>query len=127
MTLETAATFDRRFIAYFAVGIVAVGMAFVFLVTFYSVPKGNEQNASMALGFVLGTLITSPLAFFYGASKAQPPATPAPTSIAVPQTTSPATLSVTSAGVPPRVTTVATLSSETPLVVPKADDGDQRS
>jgi hypothetical protein len=69
-------TFDRRFLAYFAIAITIIGMAFVFAVVFVVVPKENQQNASMALGFVLGTLLAAPIGFFYGASKAQPPAPP---------------------------------------------------
>ncbi len=82
--MNDSSAFDRRFIAAFAVLITLIGMAFVFGVVFYNVPKENQQNASMALGFVLGTLLAAPIGFFYGASKAQPPAPPA----AAPLTTS---------------------------------------
>jgi hypothetical protein len=78
------ATFDRRFIAFFAVLITVVGMGFVFAVTFLVVPKDNQQYASTALGFILGTLLAAPIGFFYGASKAQPPATPAAPAVAPP-------------------------------------------
>ncbi len=83
--MNDSSAFDRRFIAAFAVLITLIGMAFVFGVVFLAVPKENQQNASMALGFVLGTLLAAPIGFFYGASKSQPPAAPAPltTSIAV--------------------------------------------
>lgn len=70
----TPSTFDRWFLALFATLIVVAGMAFVFAVTFSVVPKDNQQYASTALGFILGTLLASPIGFFYGASKAQPPA-----------------------------------------------------
>ena len=69
-------TFDRRFLAFFALLIVVVGMSFVFAVTFASVPKDNQQYASTALGFILGTLLAAPIGFFYGSSKTQPPTTP---------------------------------------------------
>lgn len=81
--MNDSSAFDRRFIAAFAVLITLIGMAFVFGVVFYNVPKENQQNASMALGFVLGTLLAAPIGFFYGASKAQPPAAPAPTALNV--------------------------------------------
>ncbi len=74
--MTDSSTFDRRFIAAFAVLITLLGMAFVFGVVFFSVPDKNQQNASMALGFVLGTLLAAPIGFFYGASKAQPPTAP---------------------------------------------------
>ena len=74
--MSDAGTFDRRFIAALTVLIVLIGMAFVFMVVFLSVPDKNQQNASMALGFVLGTLLAAPIGFFYGSSKTQPPTTP---------------------------------------------------
>jgi hypothetical protein len=84
----TPNTFDRWFLALFATLITLIGMAFVFAVVFIVVPKENQQNASMALGFVLGTLLAAPIGFFYGASKAQPPAPP-------PLTTAPLTTALT--------------------------------
>jgi hypothetical protein len=82
--MPDASIFDRRFIAAFAVLITVVGMAFVFMVVFGAVPKDNQQNASMSLGFVLGTLLAAPIGFFYGASKAQPTATPPAPAVAPP-------------------------------------------
>jgi len=70
--MTDSSTFDRRFLAFFALLIVVVGMAFVFAVTFAHVPKDNQQYASTALGFILGTLLAAPIGFFYGASKTQP-------------------------------------------------------
>lgn len=77
-------TFDRRFLAYFALYVTTIGMAYVFAVTFLPIPKDAQQFASTALGFILGTLLAAPLAFFYGASKAQPPAPPAAPAVAPP-------------------------------------------
>ena len=79
----TPNTFDRWFLALFATLIVVVGMGFVFAVTFFVVPKDNQQYASTALGFILGTLLAAPIGFFYGASKSQPPAAPAPLTTAI--------------------------------------------
>ena len=81
--MTDSSTFDRRFLAYFAILIVVAGMAFVFAVTFMVVPKDNQQYASTALGFILGTLLAAPIGFFYGASKSQPPAAPAPLTSAI--------------------------------------------
>lgn len=61
--------FDRRFLAGFAVYVTTLGILYVFAVTFITVPKDSQQYASTALGFILGTLLAAPLAYFYGASK----------------------------------------------------------
>jgi hypothetical protein len=61
--------FNRRFLAYFAVGLVLLAMTYVFMVTFLDVPEKNVRFADTVLGFLLGTVIATPLAFYYGSSK----------------------------------------------------------
>lgn len=80
--MTDATVFDRRFLAYFALYVTTLGIAYVFCVTFVPIPKDSQQYASTALGFILGTLLAAPLAFFYGASKAQPPTPPAAPAVA---------------------------------------------
>lgn len=84
---QPSTVFDRRFLAFFAIYITTIGMAYVFLVTFMPVPKDSQQYASTALGFILGVLISAPIGFFYGASKMQPTAPP---SAPIPVTVAPA-------------------------------------
>jgi zinc transporter ZupT len=76
--MTDAATFDRRFLAFFALYVTTLGILYVFAVTFLVVPKDSQQYASTALGFILGTLLAAPLAYFYGASKQREPARPVP-------------------------------------------------
>ncbi len=61
--------FNRRFLAYFAVGLCLVAMGYVVAITFLPIPKDNAQYASTALGFILGTVFATPLAFHFGSSK----------------------------------------------------------
>lgn len=61
--------FNRRFLAYFAVGLCAAAMAYVAAITFLPLPKDNARFADTVLGFILGTVMATPIAFFYGSSK----------------------------------------------------------
>lgn len=61
--------FNRRFIAYFAVGLCLAAMLYVAAVTFLPIPKDNARFADTVLGFILGTVMATPIAFFFGSSK----------------------------------------------------------
>lgn len=61
--------FNRRFLAYFAVGLCLAAMAYVAAITFLPLPKENARFADTVLGFILGTVLATPIAFFYGSSK----------------------------------------------------------
>lgn len=61
--------FNRRFLAYFAVGLCIAAMAYVAAITFLPLPKDNARFADTVLGFILGTVMATPIAFFYGSSK----------------------------------------------------------
>lgn len=61
--------FNRRFIAYFAVGLCLAAMAYIGAITFVSFPKDNAQFANTVLGFIMGTVMASPIGFFFGSSK----------------------------------------------------------
>lgn len=61
--------FNRRFLAYFAVGLCVAAMAYVAAITFLPLPKDNARFADTVLGFILGTVMATPIAFFYGSSK----------------------------------------------------------
>ncbi|MGK2897582.1 MAG: hypothetical protein ACSLE9_02685 [Burkholderiaceae bacterium] len=61
--------FNRRFLAFFAVGLCLAAMGYVVAITFLPIPKDNTQYASTALGFILGTVFATPLAFHFGSSK----------------------------------------------------------
>lgn len=61
--------FNRRFIAYFAVGLCLAAMAYIGAITFIPFPKDNAQFANTVLGFIMGTVMASPIGFFFGSSK----------------------------------------------------------
>jgi len=86
--------FNRRFLAWFAVGLCSVAMLYVAAITFAPIPPANLRYADTVLGFILGTVMSTPIGFFYGSSKStqsttqaliaqvtpptQPPQEPAP-------------------------------------------------
>lgn len=56
---------------------------YVFLITFYGIPKENIRFADTALGFFLGTLIGNIISYFVGGSpQTKKPETPAGTTTA---------------------------------------------
>lgn len=61
--------FNRRFLAYFAVGLCLAAMAYIAAITFTPIPKENVRFADIVLGFIMGTVMATPIAFFYGSSK----------------------------------------------------------
>lgn len=61
--------FNRRFLAYFSVGLCIAAMAYVGAVTFIPIPKDNARFADTVLGFVLGTVMATPIGFYFGSSK----------------------------------------------------------
>jgi hypothetical protein len=56
--------FEKTF--YYIVGCTVVGLSYVFMITFIPIPAGNVRFADTALGFFLGTLITSCLYYLTG-------------------------------------------------------------
>jgi len=60
--------FSKRFIYYFAFFWSIVSVAYIFLVTIYDIPKTNQRFADTILGFLMGTIISGIITFFYGSS-----------------------------------------------------------
>ena len=52
----------------FAIGWSVFGGAYILAITFLSIPATNLRFADTILGFLLGTLITTLINFFYGSS-----------------------------------------------------------
>lgn len=61
----------REFVYWYAAIITIMACVYIGCVTFMTIPEGNERFADTALGFILGTIISSIMGFFYGASKPQ--------------------------------------------------------
>jgi hypothetical protein len=66
--LQQQDNFSKRFIYYFAAVWSFFAFAYVAGITFSSIPQENVRFADTVLGFLLGTVIASLFAFFYGSS-----------------------------------------------------------
>lgn len=60
--------FAKRFIYYFATFITVTTIAYVFVITFATIPEPNIRFADTVLGFLLGTLLATIINFFFGSS-----------------------------------------------------------
>lgn len=69
MDNDAETLFNRRFLAYFAVGIFVASFIYIGCITFMEVPEKNQRFADTVLGFLLGTLLGTLITFFYGSSK----------------------------------------------------------
>lgn len=61
--------FSKRFVYYFASGIVTVSFVYIFVITFYPIPEQNIRFADTVLGFLLGVGLASIFNYFFGSSK----------------------------------------------------------
>lgn len=65
---QTAGWLARNFIYIFAIFWSVFAATFLFTVTFIDVPPENQRNVDTVLGFLLGTVITTIIGFFFGNS-----------------------------------------------------------
>ena len=73
-SMQTAAlnqedVFAKRFIYYFSIFWSLVASLYVAAITFGTVPEQNIRFADTVLGFLLGTLVSQIVGFFYGSSR----------------------------------------------------------
>jgi len=68
MALAQDDKFSKRFIYYFAFFWSFVSVIYIFLITMYDIPKTNQRFADTILGFLMGTIISGIITFFYGSS-----------------------------------------------------------
>jgi hypothetical protein len=68
VALEQADLFSKRFVYYFAAFWSFFATGYISFITFGSVPMDNVRFADTVLGFLLGTIIATIIAFFYGSS-----------------------------------------------------------
>jgi hypothetical protein len=66
--LEQEDVFSKRFIYYFAIFWSVSAVGYIFGTTFIDVPDDNIRVVDTVLGFILGTVVATILAFFYGTS-----------------------------------------------------------
>ena len=64
--LKQGDLFSKRFIYYLAAFWSVVGASFVFLVFFVDIPEKNLRLVDTLEGFVLGNIVASVMAFFFG-------------------------------------------------------------
>ena len=67
--LQQEDKFAKRFIYYLAIGWSVATAAYIGFITFGVVPEDNVRFADTILGFMLGTLISQIINFFYGSSR----------------------------------------------------------
>jgi hypothetical protein len=61
--------FSKRFIYYLAIFWSMCGAIYIGFITFGTIPQDNIRFADTILGFLLGTIISQILQFFYGSSR----------------------------------------------------------
>lgn len=67
--LQQGDTFSKRFIYYFAIFWTVCAIAYVFAVTFFKINPDSIRFADTTLGFLLGTVMSTIVNFFYGSSR----------------------------------------------------------
>jgi hypothetical protein len=67
--LEQDDKFAKRFVYYFALAWTIGAMTYIGFLTFGNIPPDNIRFADTILGFMLGTIISQMISFFYGSSK----------------------------------------------------------
>lgn len=72
LTSEYASPLARDFIYYFALLWSLFAILYIFGITFFPIPEGNQRVVDTILGFVLGTVIASIIGFFFGNSFRSP-------------------------------------------------------
>lgn len=60
-------------ILWMALGCLTLGIVYIFLVTFTEIPETNQRYADTVLGFVMGTIISTILNFYFGSSNKNHP------------------------------------------------------
>lgn len=67
--LQQTDLFSKRFIYYFAIFWSMCAALYIGFITFGTIPKDNIRFADTILGFILGTVVSAIIQFFYGSSK----------------------------------------------------------
>jgi len=59
----------ERLVLYMACAVMAIGFAYLFLVTFYPIPESGIEHAKTITGFILGVAVSTLISYFWGSSK----------------------------------------------------------
>ncbi|WJN61346.1 hypothetical protein [Pseudomonas sp. SO81] len=68
--LQQEDPFSKRFVYYFAAAWSLFAMGYLLLITLYAIPESAQRYADTTLGFLLGTIIATIVAYFFGSSRA---------------------------------------------------------
>lgn len=60
--------FSKRFVYYLATFWSVTGLIYIFLITFGTIPEQNVRFADTILGFLLGTIVSTIINYFFGSS-----------------------------------------------------------
>ena len=66
--LNQSDLFSKRFIYYFAMFWAVAAAIYIGFITFAPIPEANIRFADTILGFLLGTIVSQIISFFYGSS-----------------------------------------------------------
>lgn len=69
VALQQEDLFSKRFVYVFAAVWSLFTMVYILLITMMTIPAENQRFADTILGFMLGTLITTIINFFFGSSR----------------------------------------------------------
>lgn len=69
VSLQQDDVFSKRYVYYLATFWSFVGVVYIFLITFISIPESNVRFADTTLGFLLGTIVATIINYFFGSSK----------------------------------------------------------
>lgn len=69
VALQQDDTFSKRYVYYLATFWSFVAVGYIFLITFLTIPETNVRFADTTLGFLLGTIVSTIINYFFGSSK----------------------------------------------------------
>lgn len=67
--LQQSDLFSKQFIYWYAIVMSLAVAAYIAAITFGTIPEQNVRFADTTLGFLLGTILTTVIQFFYGSSR----------------------------------------------------------
>jgi hypothetical protein len=68
VALNQGSWFAKNFIYLFAIVWSVFAMLYISFITFYTIPQASQRFADTILGFLLGTIVSAIIQFFYGSS-----------------------------------------------------------
>jgi len=60
---------DKNFMQRFAIYVTSLAFLYIFAASFLEIPKENTRFVDTVLGFILGTVVSTIVQFYYGTSR----------------------------------------------------------